>query len=171
MRDKEYLDSLGLFYIPYTSEDYRAPMMAQEYTEIDLSERNDSLIVPILPGNVAGIFSLFEEVYIESHYRPRGLNQQCYIFWPHSLCVRNLVVDYNNPYEIAISKAGMSDDDTYLIVLSREGPDICGGPMDWDYMSPTYIIVHEKSMYKAAHSAQIKDSFRAYLDNRYKGGC
>lgn len=155
--DIEYYDSLGLYVLSFHDDNFRDPMMSVEFTEVDLSSVDEVMIEPAMPGNIAGVLSMYQKEYIRCNHN--NVYDNGWGFWPHSMGYGNLLIEYKNPYEIKIKSLGYKGADTYLIVLQRGIGWGIVGYNSWDFMKPSYIIVHEWDSDREWRSNQVKKIF------------
>lgn len=154
------LNALGLYIIRYRSEQFWAPMLSSYYTEVDLRETTEITIEPEIPGHVNAIMSSNEKTLVRCpHFLPPC---EEWFFWPHTLCYKNIVVEYNNPFEITVRRVGIPSDDAFIIMLQREVMvDFCG--TGWSSMAPVYLIVYQSDLGRNKNVTVVKDAMNELI--------
>ena len=138
---QEELSARGLYTMSMHGEDFRKGMMSAEYIEVDLSDKREVTIDVEIPGSIYGMVG--SSIYIDCPYFLK-IETDCWYFWPHAVALDNVVVEYNNPYEITVRRIGITTDEAYIVPLVRNTLKLAGSRGGfWGLTPPVYLLVYQ----------------------------
>ena len=143
---QEELSARGLYTMSRRDEDYWKGMMSTEYIEVNLEDNREVTIDVEIPGSIYGmvgstIYGSYN--YIDCPYFLK-IDTDCWYFWPHAVALDNVVVEYNNPYEITVRRIGFTTDEAYIVPLVRNTLKLLGSRGGfWGLTPPVYLLVYQ----------------------------